>query len=270
MASKDELGDRMKSYEAVETHRKLDLNLPIYARIDGRGFSKFTQHMHRPFDQRMTDCMIETTKHLIDATHAEIGYVQSDEISLVWQAPEFENSGFFSGKVQKLCSVLAGIATARFAVAYYDLFGTLSRDYPHFDCRVISMPSETEAANMMLWRELDARKNAVSMAARHFFSHSALQHKSGAEMAAMMLNHGQSMNDYPVAFTRGTWLQRVVEQRTLTKEELQRIPVDRQPEDGTTFSRSSIKVIQMPPFADVANRVEVIFDHAAPINEKVL
>ena len=31
----DDLGDRMKAYEAVETARTLDPALPIYARIDG-------------------------------------------------------------------------------------------------------------------------------------------------------------------------------------------------------------------------------------------
>jgi tRNA(His) guanylyltransferase len=37
----DEFGNRMKAYEAVETKRKFDPHLPIYARIDGRAFSTF-------------------------------------------------------------------------------------------------------------------------------------------------------------------------------------------------------------------------------------
>jgi hypothetical protein len=61
MASKsdsDELGDRMKAYEAAETGRVFDAMLPIYARMDGRSFSRFTRGMERPFDQRLALAMV--------------------------------------------------------------------------------------------------------------------------------------------------------------------------------------------------------------------
>jgi tRNA(His) 5'-end guanylyltransferase len=77
----DDLGDRMKAYEAVETARTLDPALPIYARIDGRSVSTFTRSMRRPFDPRMAAAMISTTKHLVKETDARIGYTQSDEIN---------------------------------------------------------------------------------------------------------------------------------------------------------------------------------------------
>ena len=41
--STDALGDRMKAYERQETEQRFIPLLPIYARIDGRGFSKFTK-----------------------------------------------------------------------------------------------------------------------------------------------------------------------------------------------------------------------------------
>ncbi len=264
MQTKDELGDRMKVYEAVETARKLDTTLPIYARIDGRGFSKFTKHMLRPFDQRMTDAMIDVAKYLVDATHASAGYVQSDEISLVWKPQEAADRGFFAGKVQKTVSVLASMTAARFAVAYHDRFGKLSTDFPHFDCRVFSMPSLSEATNMMLWREMDARKNAVSMAARHYFSHRELHKKSTADMIEMMAAQGHSMEQFPAAFIRGTWVKRVVEQRSLTDDERAKIPVDRQPKPDAVFDRSKVVAFNLPPFNTVDNRVEMVFDHVVP------
>lgn len=111
----DDFGNRMKAYEAVEAARKLDSQLPIYARIDGRAFSTFTRGMQRPFDPAMTTAMIETAKHLLHATHARIGYTQSDEISLVWLADSPQSDVFFSGKVHKMVSVLASMAAAKFA-----------------------------------------------------------------------------------------------------------------------------------------------------------
>lgn len=263
--SKDELGDRMKAHEAVETHRQFDPTRPVYARIDGRSFSKFTKNMERPFDLRMTSAMIDVTAYLVEQTHAAIGYVQSDEISLLWADQRANNGLFFAGKVQKSCSVLASMAAARFAVALQDHFGSLGRACPHFDCRVIQMPDRTEAANMLLWRALDARKNAVSMLARHHFSHGQLQNQGQADMLAMLAGLGVTMDQQPVAFARGTYLQRVTEDRLLTPEELESIPAKHRPDPTVPVARSRIQSIAMPPFISVSNRAEVIFDGAAPI-----
>ena len=181
--SSDALGDRMKEYESHETARRFLPGLPIYARIDGRGFSKFTRGMDRPFDGNMSRSMIETTKTLVRETHATIGYVQSDEISLVW-IPGPNGISWFNGKIMKMSSVLAGLATASFmenVIQYFPNWMALVLRLPHFDCRVISMPSETEAANMVLWRTLDAAKNSLSMAASHYYSHKDLQNKSGSD-----------------------------------------------------------------------------------------
>lgn len=72
MTDNTALGDRMKEYESYETNRKFMPGLPIYARIDGRGFSRFTRGMERPYDIRMSNAMIETTKVLVEHTHATL------------------------------------------------------------------------------------------------------------------------------------------------------------------------------------------------------
>jgi len=65
MKDADDFGNRMKAYEAVETGRRLDVTMPIYARIDGRAFSSFTRGMDRPFDFRMLSAMVATASHLV-------------------------------------------------------------------------------------------------------------------------------------------------------------------------------------------------------------
>jgi tRNA(His) guanylyltransferase len=263
--SKDDLGDRMKAWEVYETSRVLSHLTPVYARIDGRGFSKFTRHMARPFDTRMLASMIGTAQYLVEQTHAAIGYVQSDEISLVWAGDPERNKLFFAGKIQKQCSVLASMAAARFAVEYHLNFGEMSRACPHFDCRVISLPTQEEAANMLLWRELDARKNSVSMLARHHFSHRDLQNKDQRDMLAMLADRGVRMEDQMQNFQRGTWLRRVTEERKLTSAELERIPERHRPDPDAVVTRSQVRAEVFPPFSTVTNRVEVIFDGADPI-----
>jgi len=257
----DDFGDRMKSYEAVGTARKLDAMLPIYARIDGRSFSSFTRGMARPFDMRMTAAMIETTKHLVHETHARIGYTQSDEISLVWLADKPESDVFFSGKVQKMASVLASMAAAKFATVIPEEFADR---LPHFDARVFQLPSREEAANAFLWRAMDARKNAISMMAQSRFSHKALFRKGQKDMLAMLADIGVDFEQEPVCFKRGTFIRRTVVERILTDEEMERIPEAHRP--SGPVMRSDMRVLDMPPFNTVSNRAAVIFDEALAVS----
>lgn len=257
--TKDEFGDRMKAYEVVETGRRLDPNLPIYARIDGRAFSSFTRGMDRPFSAAMSEAMIETTKYLVDQTHARIGYTQSDEISLIWLADPPAGDVFFSGKVLKMASVLASMAAAKFAtvcpVGY-------EHKLPHFDARVFQLPDKTEGANAILWRALDARKNAISMVAQAHFSPKHLHGQGQADMLAMLTEIGVEFEDFPVAFKRGTFVRRVTDLRNLSAEELSRIPEQHRP-DGPVL-RSCVETVDMPPFATVTNREAVVFDADTP------
>ncbi len=266
--SGDNLGDRMKEYERRETERTFLPMLPIYARIDGRCFSAFTRGMARPFDADMHAAMVAAAKAVIEQTHPHIGYTQSDEMSFVWLADSPKSEMFMGGKVQKMASVLASLATAAFTRALLD--GPLADRAalrPHFDCRVFQLPSQTEAANAILWREQDATKNAISMAASAHYSHKAQQGKSGPEKQEMLFAKGVNFNDYPASFKRGTFLRRVTRERALTADERLRIPEANRPEAGATFMRSSVEAIDMPRFGSVANREAVIFEGAEPLRD---
>lgn len=258
--------DRMKFYESFETDRRFLPTLPVYARIDGRGFSKFTKGMERPYDVRMSQAMIETTKHLVAATHAKIGYIQSDEISLVWKAIDHNSDIFFSGKIQKMTSVLASMATAAFTRAILDSeLAPYAARMPHFDCRVISFPNVTEATNMILWRTADATKNAVSMAARHYYSHSQLHRKSGPEMQEMLFAKGINFNDYPPFFKRGVFVRRHTEFRKLSEETIAKLQIAGKDTDpDRLYERSVVAELEMPIFSQVSNREQVVFDGQMP------
>ncbi len=265
----DALGDRMKDFESRETSRRFLPYIPVYARIDGRGFSKFTRGTDKPFDAAISAAMVAATRHLVEKTHAKIGYVQSDEISLVWTTTEPEEELFFKGKVQKMASVLAGMATAAFIKALLegDRADWVSR-LPHFDARVIQLPNREEAANMILWREMDARKNAISMAAHAHFSHKSLHGLNGREKLDRLAEAGVDFDAYPVAFRRGVFLRREVRETVLPESVRLSIPEKSRPEAGAVFQRSSVEILDMPQFNQVANRAEVIFDKAQPLTFK--
>ena len=80
---RDALGTAMKAFEAAACPADLSADVPIYARIDGRGFSRFTRGMARPFDPAMTALMRTTAQDLLEETGAVYAFTQSDEISLV-------------------------------------------------------------------------------------------------------------------------------------------------------------------------------------------
>jgi tRNA(His) 5'-end guanylyltransferase len=256
----DEFGDRMKSYEAVETSRCLNPHLPIYARIDGRSFSRFTRGMRRPFDEAMSSAMVETTKYLVEQTHSRIGYTQSDEISLIWLA-EGENADvLFSGKVLKMTSVLASMAAAKFArvcpEGYEDRI-------PHFDCRVFQLPSKDEGANAILWRALDCRKNAISMAAQARFSPKQLHGRGQADMLEMLASIGVDFESYPGLFKDGTYARRKAVERFLTEYELAAIPEHHRP-TGPVI-RTEIETMDNIRLKSVSNRVEFVFNGNAAL-----
>ena len=52
MTRKDTLGDRIKNYESQSDIRMLHF-IPVIARLDGKGFSKFTKGLKRPYDERL-------------------------------------------------------------------------------------------------------------------------------------------------------------------------------------------------------------------------
>lgn len=209
----DSLGDRMKAYESNYSDSKLLPNLPIIVRLDGRGFSKFTKNMCRPYDRRMSELMVETTKYLCKEYNAVIGYTQSDEISLIL-LNIYPESTIFNGKIQKVVSSLAASASAFFNVHFPVHFQTGILEYsnviPTFDCRIFNVPSFDEATNCILWRYLDCQKNAISMAAHHHFSHSSLQNQNSSKMKDRLLVEANIRFDlYPNFFTQGTFIKKV-------------------------------------------------------------
>ena len=264
----DDFGDRMKAYERIETDRHFMPLLPVYARLDGRSFSKFTSTLDQPFDEEFSSAMIDTTRHLVEQTNACIGYTQSDEISLVWLQKDYGSELFFGGKVQKLVSVLAGMATASFSYesrGYPALDKRVLEMKPHFDCRVFQLPSKVEAANAILWRERDAIKNGISKIAQEHFSHQELMNKSSAEKENMLMDIGVFCNGYKTYHTRGCFIQKREKLETLTSSELEAIPERHRPLPESVFNRSFTGIVQMPSFNKVKNRVEVIFDGADPL-----
>lgn len=267
----DELGARMKAYEAHETQRRFLEGLPVVVRLDGKRFSRWTHGLARPYDDRLSGLMVDTARHLVEETGACIGYTQSDEISLILEAPRSadgkDGDVFLHGRVQKLTSILASMGTAFFNLRLPGRIPERAERPALFDCRAFVVPHREEAANVLLWRELDATKNSLSMAARHHYPHAALLNKSSAEQHELLHEVGVNWNDYPAFFKRGTFVQRRKVSRPFSAQELAELPEKHaaRSNPGLVVERTVVQTIEMPPFRKVTNRVAVVFDGAEPL-----
>lgn len=267
MSIVDALGDRMKMYEGAEAGRKFMPLLPIVARMDGRGFSRFTKGMERPYDASMSHCMIETTRFLVENTGALCGYTQSDEITLVWLSETLKRQTWFNGRIAKMNSCLAAETTLAFYEQILQHMPKYARKRPRFDARVWNVPNQTEAANAFLWREWDATKNSIQMSGHHYYSHKQLHKKHGGEIKDMLMEKGVNWNNYPPFFKRGTFIQRATLTTPFTTEELDKLPPKHKARTNPELvvERSVVRQLDMPPFQKVVNREDVIFNGALPI-----
>ena len=262
MPLSDDLGDRMKVYEMAEAGRYLMPNLPILIRIDGKAFHTFTKGLRRPYDVGLTNLMIDTTKYLVEQTNAAIGYTQSDEISLCL-LPASIGEQYLGGRVQKLCSILASMASAYFNHHLSRYIPEKAEELVVFDGRAWNVPSLVEASNVFLWRELDATKNAISMAASAYFSHKSLQGKKGSEMQEMLFTlQGINFNDYPTSFKRGTYARRVSRSSKYSMKEIKSLPLLHKARTNPELvvTRNIVEVIELPRLSTISNRVDALFN----------
>lgn len=264
----DDLGDRLKELEAAEAQRRLMPLLPVIARIDGRCFSNFTQGLDRPYDVRMCQAMVETTKFLVSETNARVGYTQSDELTLVWYEDNYKSQIFFDRRIQKMCSQLAALASVFFYEYVRSNFPPeYAKKLPTFDARIWNVPILEEAANAVLWRSQDALKNSINSATRCYYSAKEMHKKSCKQMQEMLWKKGINWNDYPAFFKRGTYvLRREVKRKfdpILDADLPEKHNARKNPD--FEFSRSVIQAVEMPILSTITNRIEVLFFGAEPV-----
>lgn len=240
MAFNDMIGERMKSnYEEVADSR-LVRRMPVAIRLDGKAFHTFTRGFVKPFDKVFQDAMAKTMEYLCQNIQGcVLGYTQSDELTLILvDYQKLDTDAWFGYRVQKMCSISASMATMAFnrffkesvddffhrhttvtlkpglydakykwdseeSQRQWNIYNEARNRGAMFDARVFNVPKE-EVCNLVYWRQLDATRNSIQMAAQAIFSHKELQGVSCEDIQEMLFQKGINWNDYPVACKRGT------------------------------------------------------------------
>lgn len=262
---KPNLHDYMKAFEAVETSRKAEKGKPIIVRLDGKNFSTFTRGLKKPFDIRLTNLMRDTTQMLVEQSNALIGYTQSDEISLVYYMNEGSaGQYFFDGRFQKIGSVLTSMATGYFIRQLDSRIPEKYGQTPMLDARVFQVPTLNDAAKALLWRERDAIKNSITMAASEHFSHKQLHKVTSAIKLEWLRSKDAAWEDLPTRFTKGSYFRRCKVLRELTPQELSMIPEGHRPIG--LVERTIVSEVNFPDLSLLDNLTD-IFDQSKTFEE---
>lgn len=219
------LSDRMKQYERP-TDLYLVKRMPAIIRVDGKAFHTFTKGFSPVYDEIFRKLMETTAARLChDIQSARIAYSQSDEISiLLIDYNKFNTDPFLNGRVQKIVSVVASMATLFFnntidrvlvAEKYKCNKDNCQLENPlvllmatklhtaMFDARVFNIPRE-DVTNYFIWRQQDAVRNSILSLGYKYFSHKDLLNLSCDQIQDKLFKEkGVNWNDCLVKLKRG-------------------------------------------------------------------
>ena len=204
------LKDKCKKYQLSRDYN-LDTNKYIIVHVDGRSFSKeVKKKFKRPFDDNFVAMMNKTAKYLCENVQGcQLAYVQSDEITLILKKSRPESDVFFNGRMCKMQSIIASMATAKFnrlalinklkPLIYTesildDVFYTISdviniignNSLYQFDCKVWDVDNANDAFAWLLYRNIDCIRNSKNQTAQTYIPHNELVGKTADEAIAML------------------------------------------------------------------------------------
>lgn len=225
----DTVMKRMKENYEKPYSIVLPKRMPLIIRIDGKAFHTFTKGLKKPFDETLSSSMNQTALDLCkNIQNVKLAYVQSDEISLL--LTDFDNLSthqWFGGKLQKIASVSASMATLYFNKAwsknveekttiidneisikeedkkYSDSLKKAEKIGACFDSRTFVIPQE-EVTNYFLARQNDAIRNSIQSVAQAQFTHKQLMYRSQDELI-YILKHDKDIDWFalPLHLQRG-------------------------------------------------------------------
>ena len=223
----NDVAENMKQMEKAGS-TKLDPTKPIIVRLDMRSGGSFVKGLKKPFDENFTAAMTTTAQKLAEQVQGtQLAYVGSDEITLVLMnnGTKQHFTPFFEGKLQKIVSLTAAIATAEFNQRWMELIQAQEDEgykqvlssklfRARFDSRAFNIDGGLpEALLSVWWRVNDVRKNSIQMLARKYFSQKQLNNVKTTQMLQMLEEIGHpwdtevyKTNKYGDIFIREAYL----------------------------------------------------------------
>lgn len=216
--SKDNLGDRMKTFYEDAYRINLPKRMPVILRVDGSHFHTYTAKCKKPIDEGLIRCMNDTALELCKQIQgAQISYVQSDEISILLNNYKtIDTQSWFENNIQKMVSISGAIASSTFTINSYKIWNASVLSPPgvenlkpaYFDSRCFVLPKE-EVNNYFVFRQQDATRNSVQMLASSLYSHKECNNKNNLHLKEMCLSKNINWNDLPTYQKHGRCIVKV-------------------------------------------------------------
>lgn len=170
---------------------RLNINKPILVHVDGRAFSSMVKkRFAEPFDDKFISIMDKIAVELCSKVQgARIAYVQSDEISLLLLKNNPESDIFFGGRLCKIQSIIASMATAVFIREYMKLWNkNTEEEFPlfNFDCKAWTVDEPNDVITWFLFRNIDCIRNSKNQTARTYLSHDKLLNLNADEQIKLL------------------------------------------------------------------------------------
>lgn len=192
------LQDKGKRLQKQRDYR-IDVDKYVLVHVDGRSFSKLIKNkFKKPFDEDFIDMMNKTAIFLCENVQgAKIAYVQSDEISLLLKKDTPEGDIFFGGRLCKMQSIIASLATSEFnkqfiikAIANSDspVTDIANMKMAQFDCKVWDVDTANDAFAWFLFRNIDCVRNSKQQFVQTYLPHKVLLNHTTDEQVLMALD----------------------------------------------------------------------------------
>ncbi|EGR31390.1 tRNA guanylyltransferase, putative [Ichthyophthirius multifiliis] len=148
-------------YEYVKKFENSLILMPntyIVVRIDGKGFTKFTQanNFQKPNDKKGLNLMNKAAE-VVMKTFAEIclAYGQSDEFSFVFS----KSAQLYQRRADKIISCLVSCFTSAYVMNFELIMEQKCNEIPMFDGRAVCYPDFKNLRDYLSWRQVDCHIN---------------------------------------------------------------------------------------------------------------
>lgn len=209
---KGKLSQQIDSF-AERTNYKLLPKLPLIITINGRGFSKISALLEKPYSEKLAQCFHSTLLKLVQEIDGAIfGYSFNDEITIIARNDQNpETSPWYDNNIQKIVSVVSSIATSHFnncALAVeLELMGEAI-----FYTSVYAVPNISDAISVVLHKQQQSLQNSVYCACLYELLNKFDKNYIKEILAGTTIDDkinllsqecGVNYNDYPASFRRG-------------------------------------------------------------------
>lgn len=151
-----------EEFRYFKTFEKNEYCLPnswIVVRLDGKGFSRFTEihGFDKPNDVRALELMNRAAAKVMEELQDIcLAFGQSDEYSFIFK----KHTSIFKRSRDSISTIVNSLFTSSYVYFWKDYFGYVPLLIPpSFDSRVVVYPSDINLRDYLCWRQADVHIN---------------------------------------------------------------------------------------------------------------